>query len=110
MDRVRAGLTGLGVVFLVTASAALLFGPEPGEVAAVEQGKEPGEPLAQLGVAPSNENPEPALPPAEPAAPPAASATPSARENPLNVLPGDGQQPEAAADDGPIARDVTSRV
>lgn len=80
MDRMRAGLTGLGVVFLFTLAASLAFGPSDDEPAAVVSEKEPGEPLAQLGVAPSNENankaddapsPEDAPPaPVPPAAPP----------------------------------------
>ncbi|MFA7439520.1 MAG: hypothetical protein WCZ66_00975 [Sphingomonadaceae bacterium] len=48
MDRVRTGLTGLGLVFLFTLLASVLFSPttQPGT------GKETAEPLAQLGVAP----------------------------------------------------------
>lgn len=48
MDRVRTGLTGLGLVFLFTLLASVLFAPmtQPGT------GKETAEPLAQLGVAP----------------------------------------------------------
>ncbi len=61
----RAGLTGLGVVFLFTAAASLLFAPMPGDIPPASQLKEPGEPLSQLGVAPSSENeqPRPANPP-----------------------------------------------
>jgi len=51
MHRVRAGLTGLGVVFLFTLVASVVFAPS--EMA--QPPKEPGEPLAQLGVAPSND-------------------------------------------------------
>ncbi len=55
MDRIRAGLTGLGFVFLITAAASLLLVPSQSGVAGVEQKKEPGEPLSQLGVAPNTE-------------------------------------------------------
>lgn len=51
MDRMRAGLTGLGLVFLVTLTASALVANKPRE-AAPEKG---GEPLAQLGVAPGQE-------------------------------------------------------
>lgn len=54
MDRIRAGLTGLGAVFLVTAAASLLFAPDEAETVAASQ-QEPGEPLAQLGVAPGSD-------------------------------------------------------
>ena len=43
----RAGLTGLGLVFVATLAASVLFAPTE-DVAP----KEPSEPLAQLGVAP----------------------------------------------------------
>jgi hypothetical protein len=56
MDRVRTGLTGLGVVFLFTLAASLAFGPSDDAPASAAQEKAPGEPLAQLGVAPSSEN------------------------------------------------------
>ena len=51
MDRVRAGLAGLGLVFLFTLLASVAFAPSR----ALEPAKAPGEPLAQLGVAPSND-------------------------------------------------------
>jgi hypothetical protein len=54
MDRIRAGLTGLAAVFLVTAAASLLFAPDEAEKTAAAQ-QEPGEPLAQLGVAPGSD-------------------------------------------------------
>lgn len=54
MDRIRAGLTGLGAVFLVTAAASLLFAPDQAQTDAAAQ-QEPGEPLAQLGVAPGSD-------------------------------------------------------
>jgi hypothetical protein len=100
MDRVRAGLTGLGAVFLVTAAAALLFGPEPGDRAAVEQSKEPGEPLAQLGVAPSNEKADETAPTETPAP----AATPSASERPIPEAqhPDDGPRPTAISRDLPV--------
>lgn len=86
MDRIRAGLTGLGVVFLITAVASLLFSPSPAERARVEQVKEPGEPLSQLGVAPNSEKeseqvPAPAV---APAVPPADDAQAPLAESPVN--------------------------
>ena len=58
MDRVRAGLTGLGLVFLFTLLASVAFAPSR----VVEPAKAPGEPLAQLGVAPSNDKDSNATP------------------------------------------------
>ncbi|QMW22905.1 hypothetical protein [Sandaracinobacteroides saxicola] len=49
MQRIRAGLTGLGLVFLVVLVASILISPSKTVVPA----KAPGEPLAVLGVAPS---------------------------------------------------------
>ena len=76
MDRIRAGLTGLAVVFLVTAAAALLFAPDPAQQARVAgaQAADPGEPLAQLGVAPGSEKASQPLPPPPP---PVVEAQPS---------------------------------
>lgn len=51
MHRVRAGLTGLGIVFLFTLVASVVFAPSQ----QAQPPKAPGEPLAQLGVAPSND-------------------------------------------------------
>jgi hypothetical protein len=107
MDRIRAGLTGLGAVFLVTAAAALLFGPEPGDRAAIEQSKAPGEPLAQLGVAPSNEkSDDPARTAAQPA--PVAEARPSSAQqsagNPVN-----GPAPSGSATPGQTSASATTR-
>lgn len=48
MDRVRTGLTGLGLVFLFTLAASAMLSPQ----APAPKGKEASEPLAQLGVAP----------------------------------------------------------
>lgn len=53
MDRVRAGLTGLGIVFLFTLAASAVLDPVP-TVSASQ--KMSGEPLAQLGVAPGSES------------------------------------------------------
>lgn len=53
MDRIRAGLTGLGAVFLVTAAASLMFVPSSVEATKKADHKEHNEPLSQLGVAPS---------------------------------------------------------
>lgn len=48
MNRMRVGLTGLGLVFLATLAASVAFAPD-----SMEPRKDAGEPLAQLGVAPS---------------------------------------------------------
>lgn len=80
MDRMRAGLTGLGAVFLLTLAASLAFGPSDTQ----PDRQDTNEPLAQLGVAPGTDKPNgaatapvnglvmPAPAPAEPdsAAPP----------------------------------------
>lgn len=89
MDRMRAGLTGLGVVFLFTLAASLAFGPSDDEPVVEASTKAPGEPLAQLGVAPSNENAEKAdeEPAPPPAAAPAAPAPPPASESPVTGVP-----------------------
>jgi hypothetical protein len=49
MQRIRAGVTGLGLVFLITliGSIAIARDPRPEALA------EPGEPLSELGVAPA---------------------------------------------------------
>ena len=80
MDRVRIGLTGLGAVFLLTLGASLTFGAADRDAAVAPAQKEPGELLAQLGVAPSSEKPpaarqrrEEAELPTDPAANPAAN-------------------------------------
>ncbi|MFS0737332.1 hypothetical protein ABC347_09805 [Sphingomonas sp. 1P06PA] len=63
MQRVRIGLTGLAIVFLLTLLAAALFGlTRDSEEARLEQraaaieesinGSDPAEPLAELGVTP----------------------------------------------------------
>ncbi len=59
MDRLRVGLTGLGAVFLLTLGASLAFGFVHDGQPQVESHKEPGEPLAQLGVAPGAEKSAP---------------------------------------------------
>ena len=51
MHRVRAGLTGLGIVFLFTLVASVVFAPSQQS----QPSKVPGEPLAKLGVAPSSD-------------------------------------------------------
>lgn len=48
MQRVRLGLTGLAIVFLIVIIGAVLLGPEEPSLKPAQ----PGEPLAQLGVAP----------------------------------------------------------
>lgn len=91
MDRIRAGLTGLAVVFLVTAAASLLFGPDEAETVAVEK-QEPGEPLAQLGVAPGSDKTDDARRGEEA---PAASDVPPLEAQPSGgpPLPGDHAGP-----------------
>ena len=81
MDRVRVGLSGLGAVFLLTLGVSLVFGRPDASPQIAESTKEPGEPLAQLGVAPSSE-PKTVVPPAAPEGyvPPAASPEGSAGE------------------------------
>lgn len=75
MDRVRVGLSGLGAVFLLTLGVSLMFGRPDASPQVAESIKEPGEPLAQLGVAPSSE-PKLVVPPAAPEGyvPPASTA------------------------------------
>lgn len=87
MDRMRAGLTGLGVVFLFTLAASLAFGPSEDAPAVVASEKEPGEPLAQLGVAPSNENNDEARATDEAAAAAKARETPQPLEPPATESP-----------------------
>lgn len=53
MDRVRTGLTGLGLVFLFTLAASAVLSPG----ARSGKAKDAAEPLAQLGVAPGAETP-----------------------------------------------------
>lgn len=85
----RAGLTGLGLVFLATLAASVVFAPEPTPAT-----KEPTEPLAQLGVAPGPEKngangriaPEALPEPGSPASPqtvPAPAAPPESGPGPL---------------------------
>lgn len=90
MDRVRVGLTGLGAVFLLTLGVSLVFGGSDKPPATVEAEKEPGEPLAQLGVAPSNEKAGPSAdaPAQAPDAPAGdAAVQPPAEESPVRVTP-----------------------
>lgn len=111
MDRIRAGLTGLAAVFLVTAAASLLFAPDEAEKTAAAQ-QEPGEPLAQLGVAPGSDKaadaarekadaePEPGVPPLE-AQPSGGPADPSQSVDPAYPSPvGTG---DLARQDHPVA-------
>lgn len=91
MDRVRVGLTGLGVVFLLTLGVSLMFGRPAASPEVSETQKEPGEPLAQLGVAPSTE-PKLVVPPPAPDGyvPPEAPDTSAgaASESPVRTSPG----------------------
>jgi hypothetical protein len=102
MDRIRTGLTGLAAVFLVTAAASLLFGPDnSGQPAGIEQEKAPGEPLAQLGVAPSTEKPDEKAAPAAPSPAPApVDGQPPA--SPASA-PGGTEVPGAAAPGGAVS-------
>lgn len=93
MDRIRAGLTGLAAVFLVTAAASLLFAPDEAETVAAEK-QEPGEPLAQLGVAPGSDKAAEAEVPAEPEVPPLEA-------QPSGGLPAPGD-PEVPAHPSPV--------
>jgi len=83
MNRVRAGLTGLGLVFLFTLLASVAFAPS----VAVLPDKSPGEPLAQLGVAPSSEKMDSL--PAGPAANAARETSPAApgTQQPMVAVP-----------------------
>lgn len=92
MDRIRAGLTGLAAVFLVTAAASLLFAPDEAETVAAT-GAEPGEPLAQLGVAPSSEKMAEAKRDEDAAATPDA---PVLEAQPSGGLPEAGRSPDPA--------------
>lgn len=56
MDRIRTGLTGLGLVFVFTLVASAMVGPTP----TATPTKEASEPLAQLGVAPGVDKSTPA--------------------------------------------------
>jgi hypothetical protein len=49
MQRIRAGVTGLGLVFLIVLLGSLAVSREPQG----PQAAEPGEPLSELGVAPA---------------------------------------------------------
>lgn len=92
MDRVRVGLSGLGAVFLLTLGVSLVFGRPDASPQVTENIKEPGEPLAQLGVAPSSE-PKLVVPPTAPEGyvPPASTAdgseAASPYENPVQSPP-----------------------
>ncbi|MEM8826951.1 MAG: hypothetical protein AAGD40_08540 [Pseudomonadota bacterium] len=92
MNRVRAGLTGLALVFVMGLLAAALFGP----VGLVAPAEGPSETLATLGVAPGAEVetvPEPVVP-----APESRPMTPEElfNEPPLPAIPAD---PNAEADE-----------
>jgi hypothetical protein len=94
MDRIRAGLTGLAAVFLVTAAASLLFGPDDADTAAETQ-QEPGEPLAQLGVAPGSDKIDEAERDQKAATP--EPEVPEASAQPSGGPPLDGQAPDTAS-------------
>ncbi len=108
MDRVRVGLTGLGAVFLLTLGVSLVFGRPDASPQVAETEKEPGEPLAQLGVAPSAE-PKLVVPPAAPegyVAPSPQGATEGAvpsYESPVNAQPGQPADGVIAAKPAPNA-------
>jgi hypothetical protein len=106
MDRMRAGLTGLGAVFLLTLAASLAFGPAE----KVPDTRDSSEPLAQLGVAPGNDKANgttsapvnglvaPAPAPAEPQVPQPLPETP-----PGDVPAGIAGLPLAAGDNRVVA-------
>lgn len=105
MSRVRFGLTGLALVFLLALSVAALFGGGGGAVP--EQKGE--DPLATLGVAPRSE-PVPAPEPAPraradaPASPPLAPLPVPAPEDmlesdPLDTIPRPGESPSPRGED-----------
>jgi len=108
MQRVRVGVTGLAVVFLLTLLAAsLLSFLSPGRHGAgaaasntVANGEAPKEPLAELGVAPGNAPKTPAKP-AEPAQRPPAIA-PAAP--PPDTVPVPSMDPHAVHPIAPPAR------
>ncbi len=79
MQRLRAGLTGLGLVFLVVMIASLLFTPAKGPADPV-----PSEPLARLGVAPGPAQPE--ATPAKPAVAPVQSSSTDVPGGPLTEV------------------------
>lgn len=72
-SRVRLGLTGLAIVFLIVIIGAVLLGPEGPNLKPAQ----PGEPLAQLGVAPGASDIEP-VPVDNNSAPPTEIAPPAA--------------------------------
>ena len=92
MDRVRVGLSGLGAVFLLTLGVSLAFGRPDASPQVAESVKEPGEPLAQLGVAPGSEKqPQVVVPPATPEdypVPSGASTSQPPAESPVRTPPG----------------------
>lgn len=92
MDRVRVGLSGLGAVFLLTLGVSLVFGRPDASPQVSESVKEPGEPLAQLGVAPGSEKqPQVVVPPATPndyPVPNAADGQAPLAESPVRTPPG----------------------
>ncbi len=90
----RAGLTGLGLVFVATLSASVLFAPE-----APTGPSAPSEPLAQLGVAPGPEKQTPAT--GAPERDAAAAANP-----PLM----DGAQVPAPPAPGPMEREPQAPI
>ena len=104
MDRMRVGLTGLGVVFLITLGAAFAFG-SAGAQAPPEN--KPGEPLAQLGVAPGAEKNDSVSTPAEAAAKPPAAATEGSG---TTVVPAPQNEPVAGSLTLPMAGGHTPTV
>ena len=86
----RAGFTGLGLVFLFTLAASVAFAPSAHAPPASSGDKAPGEPLAQLGVAPGSEKDK-----TPPPTPPPAAQDGMAAPSP-DMLPG-------GADDSPAA-------
>lgn len=100
----RVGLTGLGVVFLITLGAAFAFGSAD-DRGAVPDNK-PGEPLAQLGVAPGAEKVEPADGPQNPQ--PGLESAPEASGT--TIVPPPQNAPEADSLALPVGISLTSPV
>lgn len=105
MSRVRFGLTGLALVFLLALSAAALLGGD-GTAIPEPQGEDP---LATLGVAPGSETPRPtrpapraeASPPSDPSLAPLPQPAPEdlLEDDPLDSIPRPGGEALPAGED-----------
>jgi len=98
----RAGLTGLGIVFLLTLAASLVYGSPGGDPVTEEH---VGEPLSQLGVAPGIEKGRGSDPaPVDPAPVDSAPVDPAPADPADPALPPDVVLPETAH--GPVGRGI----